>query len=329
MRVLRADVNASAWESTVDGASLRLGFNLMRGLGPRAREVLERERARGPYRSIADFVRRTGLDRDAVERLAEVGAFLRFDERRSAIWRAGELAGLSGPGHLPGLADQVAERADLPAMDVWESTRADYTGIGLSPDRHLVSLYRPLLRRHNIRTAAELERARGGPVRIGGVVICRQRPETANDFMFMTVEDETGLVNVIVQPRIYHAQTRALRGEPLLVIEGILQRDGDVLDVIARRAWPFSALEGEDATLEAGKARAGRPWRPLPRLPLSPGTGVSSSWAMTGRNGPSPNPLVIVTNVASVSAGTVHLAEDAAGRCGTVVTIQSSRRTPA
>jgi error-prone DNA polymerase len=212
---------------------------------------LERERARGPYRSIADFVRRTGLDRDAVERLAEVGAFLRFDERRAAVWRAGELAGLSGPGHLPSLADQLAEPADLPPMDAWESTRADYAGLGLSPDRHLVSFYRPRLRLHNIRTAAELEHTRAGPVRVGGIVICRQRPETANDFMFMTLEDETGLVNVIVQPRVYHAQTRALRGEPLLVIEGILQREGVVMDVVVRRVWPFTALEDGSTSLGA------------------------------------------------------------------------------
>jgi len=236
-----------------EGHCLRLGFNLVRGLGSRAREVLERERERGPYHSIADFVRRTGLDRDAVERLAEVGAFLRFDERRAAIWRAGELAGLSSPGHLPGLADQIAESADLPAMDAWESTRADYAGLGLSPDRHLVSFYRPRLRLYNVRAAAEMEHVRAGPVRIGGIVICRQRPETANDFMFMTLEDETGLVNVIVQPKVYHAQTRALRGEPLLVIEGILQREGIVMDVIVRRAWPFTALEGGNTTLDAGK----------------------------------------------------------------------------
>jgi error-prone DNA polymerase len=276
VRVLPVDVNASTWDCALEVTgdrvqvtgnrrcipapcplspvtSLRLGFNLVRGLGSRAREVLERERERGPYHSIADFVRRTGLDRDAVERLAEVGAFLRFDERRAAIWRAGELAGLSGPNQLPGLADQVAETADLPAMDAWESTRADYAGLGLSPDRHLVSFYRPRLRLYNVRTAAELDTTRAGPVRIGGIVICRQRPETANDFMFMTLEDETGLVNVIVQPKVYHAQTRTLRGEPLLMIEGILQREGDVIDVIVRRAWPFTVLEGDISTLDDGK----------------------------------------------------------------------------
>jgi error-prone DNA polymerase len=251
VRVLPVDVNVSAWECTVEGGGLRLGFNLVRGLGPRAREVLERERERGPYRSLADVVRRTGLDRDALERLAEVGAFLRFDERRAAVWRVGELAGLSGPGQLPGLADEVAEAADLPSMDAWEATQAEYASLGLSPGRHLVSFYRARLRAERVLSAAELERARGGPVRVGGIAICRQRPDTAREFMFMTLEDETGLVNVIVQPQVYRAQTRVLRGEPLLVVEGVLQRQDGVMDVIARRAWPFSALEdGADGAVE-------------------------------------------------------------------------------
>jgi error-prone DNA polymerase len=246
VRVLPVDVNASEWDCTVvEPGVLRLGFTLIRGLGARAREILERERARGPYHSIADFVRRTGLDRDTVERLAEVGAFLRFGERRATIWRAGELAGLGGPGRLPELADQIAEATTLPPMDAWESTRTEYAGLGLSPDRHLIQFYRPRLRLQGVCPAAQLERAPAGPVRVAGIVICRQRPETANEFMFMTLEDETGLVNVIVQPRIYREQARILRGEPLLLIEGILQRDGDVMDVIVRRAWPFVDLEDD------------------------------------------------------------------------------------
>jgi error-prone DNA polymerase len=254
-----------------------LGFNMVRGLGARAREVLERERAQGPYHSIGDFARRTGLDRDAVERLAEVGAFLCFDERRAAIWRAGELAGLNSPNHLPGLADDLAERTPLPPMDTWELAQADYAGLGLSPGQHLVSFYRSRLRDERVRSAAEVNAlagldkprppAQAGPrrprqfrmerVRVGGIVICRQRPETANEFMFMTIEDETGLVNVIVQPRVYHELARILRGEPLLVIEGPLHYEDGVIDIIARRAWTFSAL-GLDGTADrlTGTARA-------------------------------------------------------------------------
>ena len=123
----------SALPPTVYRLSLRLGFTMVRGLGARAREVLERERARGPYRSIADFVRRTGLDRDAVERLAEVGAFLRFDERRAAIWqrrrvgRAEQPRPSAGPGR-----SACRARPTCPPMDAWESTRADYAGLWAS-----------------------------------------------------------------------------------------------------------------------------------------------------------------------------------------------------
>ncbi len=280
VRVLPVDVNASEWECGVETnltprsalvpqppslkgrgrgyplpfreggqggrlRTLRLGFNMVKGLGPRAREVLERERANGAYYSLADFVRRTGLDRDDVERLAEVGAFLSFDERRAAVWRAGELAGLAGPGRLPGLAEQIAEPADLPPMDAWETTQADYAGLGLSTHHHLLSFYRPQLRAAGVRSAAELAdvrnkcASRGGLVRVSGLAICRQRPETANDFVFMTLEDETGLANVIVRPHVYQAQRQVFRGEPLLVVEGLLQREDGVIHVMARQGWPL------------------------------------------------------------------------------------------
>ena len=184
-------------------------------------------------------MRRTGLDRDAVERLAEVGAFLRFDERRAAVWRAGELAGLSGPDRLPGLAEEVAEPADLPPMDAWAATQADYAGLGFSTDRHLLSFYRPHLRAAGVRAANELESAPGGLVRAGGLVICRQRPETAGELVFMTLEDETGLINVIVRPEVYREQRQAFRGEPLLVVEGALQRQDGVIHILAQHGWPL------------------------------------------------------------------------------------------
>ena len=237
--VRAVDVNASGWECAVEGGAIRLGYALVAGLGPRARERLEHARADGPYRSLADFVRRTGLDRDAVERLAEVGAFVRFDERRAAVWRAGELAGLGGPGRLPGLADAVAEPAALPAMDAWDTTRADYAGLGLSPDRHLVAFYRARLRADDVLAATQLAGVRAGIVRVGGLVICRQRPETARGFLFMTLEDETGLVNVVVRPDVYRAHRQAVRGEPLIVVEGVLAREDGATNVLARRAWPL------------------------------------------------------------------------------------------
>jgi error-prone DNA polymerase len=220
--------------------ALRLGFNMVSGLGSRAREVLERERERGPYVSLADFVHRTGFERDVVERLAEVGALLRFDERRAVLWQAGELAGLGGPNRLPGLAEQVAEPASLPPMDAWTATQADYTGLGLSPDHHLLQFYRAGLRRAGVLSAIELERVRNGrTVKVGGLVICRQRPETAKEFFFITLEDETGLVNIIVRPDVYRADRSVFRGEPLLVVEGRLQREDGVTHIMASGGRPL------------------------------------------------------------------------------------------
>ncbi|MFN8525652.1 MAG: error-prone DNA polymerase [Chloroflexota bacterium] len=256
VRVLPVDVNASGWECTVEGGlergALRLGFIMVNGLGPHAREVLEREHARGPYASLADFVRRTGFDRDVVERLAEVGAFLRFDERRAALWRVGELAGIGGPGRLPGLAEQIAVPTDLPPMDAWTATQVDYAGLGLSTDHHLISFYRGYLRSRGVLSAAELAEVRSGRVQIGGLVICRQRPETAKEFFFLTLEDETGLVNVIVQPDVYRRYRAVFRGEPLLVVEGILQREDGTTNILARsgEALPHNpaaaAVRGHD-----------------------------------------------------------------------------------
>jgi error-prone DNA polymerase len=258
VRVLPVDVNASAWESTVEDArTVRLGLKQVEGLGPAARAAIEPARADGPFGSLADVVARTGLARDDLEALAGVGAFLGFADRRTALWQVGELAGLSGPRYLPGLAPLVAERADLPAMTAWEETRADYAGLGFSVDKHVVEYFRPALRAMRTRSAAELP---GLPknlvVRVGGLVITRQRPETAKGFTFLTIEDETGLVNVIVAPAVYEKQRGLVRAEPLLVVEGLLQKDdvlphGGAINVIARRFWPLR----DDADAAASAAR--------------------------------------------------------------------------
>jgi error-prone DNA polymerase len=259
VRVLPVDVNRSAWECTLESLPLplhpmphraeggvearlaiRLGFKEVHGLGPAARAALERERERGPFSSLADFVARTRFDRETLERLAEVGAFITFgDDRRAAVWATGELAGYHD-GHLPALAEQVAETADLAPMGEWETMQADYRGIGYSVGRHVVSFFRPRLDTLRARKATDLHGLRRGlVVRAGGMVICRQRPETASNLVFMTLEDETGLLNALVYPATYERYRRVLRGEPLLVIEGPLQVQDDVTHILVRRAWPL------------------------------------------------------------------------------------------
>jgi error-prone DNA polymerase len=156
------------------------------------------------------------------------------------VWATGELAGF-GAQHLPGLSEQLAEGAALPPMTAWEEVLAEYRGLGYSIGRHIVSFFRPRLRRWRAVSAAELGRLRRGlVVRAGGLVIVRQRPETASNLVFLTLEDETGLFNAIVYPHTYERYRRVLRGEPLLVIEGPLQVQDGVTHLLVRRAWPLT-----------------------------------------------------------------------------------------
>ena len=256
VRVLPVDVNASEWESRLetlpgeprDAPAIRLGFREVVGLGPAARAVIERERERGRFGSLAEFVARTGFNREELERLAEVGTFLSLEEpeereRRASVWAAGELAGF-GAQHLPGLAEQLATKPALAPMGEWEEVQADYRGLGYSVGRHVIGFYRPRLRRLRALSAAELLGAkRGLVVRAGGLVIVRQRPESAGRVLFMTIEDETGMFNAIVYPAVYERLRRVLRGEPLLVVEGPVQVQDGVVHILVRRAWPLAGAE--------------------------------------------------------------------------------------
>jgi error-prone DNA polymerase len=149
------------------------------------------------------------------------------------------LAGF-GEQHLPGLAGQLVEPAGLADMTEWEEVQADYRGVGYSIGRHVVAYFRPRLERLKALSAEHLPGVRPGKiVRIGGLVIVRQRPETASNLVFFTLEDETGLMNAIVYPATYERYRRVLRGEPLVVLEGRLQSQDGVLHVLVQRAAPL------------------------------------------------------------------------------------------
>jgi error-prone DNA polymerase len=231
--------------------AIRLGMREVHGLGPAARETFEAARANGPFRSIADLVVRTGFDRDRLESLAEVGALLGLPsgattgragpgrDRRATAWVTGELAGI-GPAYLPGLAEQLVTRPDLEPMSAWEEVQAEYRTLGYAPNRHAVAWLRPALDDQGAVTAAGLVRQRHGRVaRAGGLVICRQRPETAGGVLFLTVEDETGLFNAIVQAPVYERLRRVLRGEGLVVLEGPVQQRDGTTHLMVRQAWPL------------------------------------------------------------------------------------------
>ncbi len=243
-------VNASGYRSSVepDGA-LRLGLHLVRGLGEAQRMRLEAALAGGPFEDLLDFVVRTRLEREALENLAAAGAFAPwYPQRREAMWALRGIGEREGRGELGRLMDVVEAPAHFAPLSAQLETRFDLWSTGVSPQRQVVEHFRAQLAARRVVTARALARLpASGLVRAGGLVITRQQPGTAKGFVFLTLEDETGLVNVIVRPDVYRRYRRTIRLSSMLIVEGRLQREGGCIDLLAQRVWPF-----DDAATAAG-----------------------------------------------------------------------------
>jgi error-prone DNA polymerase len=226
------DVTVSGAPCALEEGEVRLGLGYVRGLRHEAAERIVAERERAPFTSLQDFVDRTGLRRDEQRRLAEVGALNAFGlTRRSALWQVEKAGRPRGPlFRETGLEE---DESPVPEMGLAERLSSDLLGTGLTAGPHLVSLLRDELRERGVRRASQLPGlGDGSAVRVAGTVICRQRPGTAKGFMFLTLEDETGLVNVIVRPDLFHRERPVLTGAPVLEVDGVLQA-GDGLSVRA------------------------------------------------------------------------------------------------
>ena len=222
----------------------------------------------GRFASIEQLVQRTGLRRDELTTLADIGALNAFtNERRSALWQveravrpAGELfreheAHEENQYHEEHEGHEVrtsrtdgsripdpGSRSPLPTMDDHERLRADYGGMGLTIGPHPMSLRRSDLALRGVLRAADLPQARDGRrVRVAGMVITRQRPGTAKGFVFLTLEDETGVSNVIVRPDLFDRERMTVIRQPFLLVEGVLQHQDGVLSVKAER---LQAIDG-------------------------------------------------------------------------------------
>jgi error-prone DNA polymerase len=235
--------------------AVRLGLRSVRGLGATARDRLELALAQGPFTSIEDVVRRSGLDQRGLRHLAEAGAFDALlpqepdvRQRRAALWALLEAArgdaGPLAPRRRAVGAEAAAYVAPLPAMTRVELTEADYRMTGISLVGHPMSHVRPILEPNGVRSARDLSRngRDGERVATAGLVICRQRPGTAKGFVFLTLEDETGLVNVVVTPQRFERQALLISRTPLLLVRGVLQVEQTVVNV---RAQQFRALQAE------------------------------------------------------------------------------------
>ena len=235
-----ADVNFSGWLCAIepDGV-VRLGLRYVRGLREEAGLRLESERRRRPFASVEDVVKRGELRRDELAQLARVGALTSLQpERRAALWEA-ERAGRPA-GALYEDLPASREPSPLRPMSAEERLLADYDGTGLTLGPHPMAFRRGPLGRMGVSRAADLAAFRHGAwVKVAGAVVVRQRPGTAKGFVFLNLEDETGLINVIVRPALFHRHRLALVNEPFLLIEGTLQRQDHVTSVRAERLAPL------------------------------------------------------------------------------------------
>ena len=251
LRVLPADVNVSEWDCTVEAAEhhLRLGLRYIRGLRAAAgRAVAERK----PYTDVDELARMVPeLNKDELEKLAGAGALasLQTEHRRDALWKAGRAGRPSGP--LLDLVPENSPEAPLRRMNTAERLEADYNGMGLTVGRHPMHYLRVEMTKLGVTTAHGLAgKPNGSRVRVAGNVVVRQRPGTAKGIVFLSLEDETGISNIVVMPDLFAEKRLTLLTEPYLLVDGKVQNVDNVIHVLARafeRIEPISpALASHD-----------------------------------------------------------------------------------
>jgi error-prone DNA polymerase len=223
--------------------------------GDRGRVTPKPRSGEGGYPSLDDLIARTGLRRDEVVTLADVGALNSFGfDRRSALWQVERVVRPSGELFVDMEAEPTrpalpADECPLKPMTESERLVADYAGMGLTIGRHPMALRREELATRGILRACDLHTARQGRrVRVAGMVITRQRPGTAKGFVFLTLEDETGIANIIVRPDLFARDRLVIVEEPFLIIDGVLQnQDG----VTAVRAEHIQGMPGVNIDFDA------------------------------------------------------------------------------
>jgi len=268
VEVRPVDVRLSGWDCSLerrlpeggdgrsDGkrhgeAAIRLGLRLVKGLGEEPARRIERVRALRPFESVEDLAARAGLERGALEALAAAGALAALaGHRHRARWAVAGVEGLRG-SEMPVLGTPRFNEG-LPLLSKpteGEDLVADYASVGLTLGRHPLALLRERLLRLGAQTAAGIrELPDGAPARVAGIVINRQRPGTATGVTFMTLEDETGHANVIVWRDLADKQRAVLVGSRLMLVAGVVQREGEVVHLIARRLFDQSRLLGRLST---------------------------------------------------------------------------------
>jgi error-prone DNA polymerase len=245
VEVLPARVDASDWDCTLEGVdrsidgdppALRLGLRLVRGLGEPAGKRIEGARRASAFMGVEDLAMRARIEKRELDLLARAGALAGFGlGRREAMWKAQEpRAGADEEDLFAGVEGELAEPS-LPELSRAQQLVLDYRMTGVAVGDHAMSVVRPKLPKH-YRSARDLmTMAHGSRVSTAGMVICRQRPQTASGVVFVTLEDETGFTNLILWPRTFERWRHVATTSTMLAAHGKIEREGDVVYVVPDR----------------------------------------------------------------------------------------------
>ncbi|MCC6567294.1 MAG: error-prone DNA polymerase [Chloroflexi bacterium] len=230
VRVLPVDLRCSAAACTVEDGAVRLGFRQVRGIGEEAADRIVAARDGMPFAGLRDFCRRTRLPHRLTENLILAGAMDHFDgTRREQVWALANL--LDAPGMLD--LDMIGDPLQFPAASRGEIMAVEYDLTGVMLREHPLALYRDWLDELGVFSSAELaDVPEDSRVRVAGLAVVHQAPPTAKGHHFITLEDEDGFINVVVRPKVYPKYRTLLRTSPLLVVEGEIQRQGAVVNVV-------------------------------------------------------------------------------------------------
>jgi error-prone DNA polymerase len=243
------DIQHSEWDCTLNRTPdqhLRLGLRQIRGFKKAdALRIIASRAAHGPFQSIGELQKRAGLDRGAMKALAGANALRSLSRhRRQAIWA---VQGLYDLPLFQGL--QRPDGVELAHPGPAQEMREDFRSQGLSLDHNPVGMVRDRLDREGFLSAATAQSTPGGrTIRVAGMVAHRQRPSTANGIIFMTLEDETGLLNIVVKPHVFERQRKTILQHNLLEITARVQRDGDSMSLLATRFSPLDVPRPDNLT---------------------------------------------------------------------------------
>jgi error-prone DNA polymerase len=259
IEVRSPDIAISDWDCTLEELStggqpaVRLGLRLVKGLSAAAAERIAEVRAIRPFKSVDDLARRAQLSTLDLQALARSNALLSLSgHRRQAAW---QVAGMQPAPKLLKDAPIAEDDIALPAASEGQEIVADYTSIGLTLNRHPLALLRERFKAMNLSTALEMKSFPDRKLaRTTGLVTMRQRPETASGTLFVTLEDETGVTNVIVWPGLLEKQRKEILNASLLTVYGVWQCEGEVMHLIAKRVVDHSSMLG-DLTVESRNFR--------------------------------------------------------------------------